>query len=253
MVEEYFEGKTLYKTMNEDEVVASGAAIMAVRLSGNDDNMKDVVLQDVTPLSLGIAIQINGVCDNMWIVVPNTSIPTSKKKMFQIPPNETLLFIPVYQGEGVKVKDNKLLGMFNIDVLPCPNWKSGLEVCFSLDINGILLVSAEEYSSLHPFLYSELKIAIDLLTNGSSENEGSNLAKAVHPSLCYRILSFFTWWVRSGLYSVLKSYPFREMEMASKDTEGTRITNLAIGGNKMFITRKDQQCVEVWQSSVRRS
>nr|GEU35160.1 putative heat shock protein 70 family, peptide-binding domain protein [Tanacetum cinerariifolium] len=163
MVEEYFEGKTLYMTMNGDEAVASGAAIMAVRLSGNDDNMKDVVLQDVTPLSLGIAVQINGVRDNI-----------------------------------------------------------------------------------------ELKIAIDLLTNGSSENEGSNLAKAVHPSLCYGILSFLTWWVRSGLYSVLKSYPFREMEMASKDTGGTRITNLAIGG-KMFITGKDQQCVEVWQSTVRRS
>nr|GEY74700.1 BTB/POZ domain-containing protein At5g41330-like [Tanacetum cinerariifolium] len=100
---------------------------------------------------------------------------------------------------------------------------------------------------------SELKIATNSLTNGSSENEGSNLAKAVHPSLCYGILSFFTWWVRSGLYSVLKSYPFREMEMASKDTGGTRITNLTIGGNKMFITRKDQQCVEVWQSSVIRS
>ncbi|GKB47693.1 heat shock cognate 70 kDa protein, partial [Tanacetum coccineum] len=91
MVEEYFEGKTLYKTMNGDEAVASGAAIMAARLSGNDDNMKnDVVLQDVTPLSLGTAVQINGVRDNMSVVVPrNTSIPTSKKKMFRIPPNET--------------------------------------------------------------------------------------------------------------------------------------------------------------------
>ncbi|GJT65951.1 heat shock cognate 70 kDa protein-like protein [Tanacetum coccineum] len=84
MVEEYFEGKTLYKTMNGDEAVASGAAIMAARLSGNDDNMKnDVVLQDVTPLSLGTAVQINGVRDNMSVVVPrNTSIPTSKKKTF---------------------------------------------------------------------------------------------------------------------------------------------------------------------------
>nr|GEZ54438.1 protein heat-stress-associated 32 [Tanacetum cinerariifolium] len=59
VVEEYFKGKTLYKTMNGDEVVASGDAIMAVRLNGNDDNMKDVVLQDVTPLSLGIVVQIN--------------------------------------------------------------------------------------------------------------------------------------------------------------------------------------------------
>nr|GFA80959.1 heat shock cognate 70 kDa protein-like [Tanacetum cinerariifolium] len=66
MVEEYFEGKTLYKTMNRDEVVASGAAIMAVR---------------------------------------NTSIYTSKKKMFRIPPNETLLSILVYQGDGVNLKD----------------------------------------------------------------------------------------------------------------------------------------------------
>ncbi|GKD64034.1 heat shock cognate 70 kDa protein-like protein [Tanacetum coccineum] len=74
MVEEYFEGKTLYKTMNGDEAVAFGAAILASRLSGNDDNMKkDVVLLDVTPLSLG----------NMSVVIPrNTSIPTSKKKTF---------------------------------------------------------------------------------------------------------------------------------------------------------------------------
>ncbi|GJZ42531.1 heat shock cognate 70 kDa protein [Tanacetum coccineum] len=150
MVEEYFEGKTLYKTMNGDEAVAFGAAILASRLGGNDYSVvPDFVLQDVTPLSLGIQVTKNGVRGTMSIVVPrNSSIPTSKKKIFNIPANASRLSISVYQGEGVKAKDNKLLGKFSFAVFtPEACRKSGLEVCFSLDINGILLVSAEEIST----------------------------------------------------------------------------------------------------------
>nr|GEU96905.1 heat shock cognate 70 kDa protein-like [Tanacetum cinerariifolium] len=152
MVEEFFGGKTLCRSLNLDEAVASGAAILAARLSGNgDDDMKqkDVVLLDVTPLSLGIEVMSNGVPGKMHIIIPkNTSIPTSKKKIFPLLVNETSVAILVYQGENTKVKDNIFLGKFDLHGLILgPDGRSKIEVCFSLDSNGILLVYAEEIST----------------------------------------------------------------------------------------------------------
>ncbi|GJZ88499.1 heat shock cognate 70 kDa protein-like protein [Tanacetum coccineum] len=151
MVEEFFGGKTLCRSLNGDEAVASGAAILAARLSGNDDDMKqkDVVLLDVTPLSLGLSVKVNGISGFMDIIIPkNTSIPTSKKKIFTLHVNQTGVDIIVYQGENDKVKDNILLGMFDLNGLILgPDGRSKIEVCFSLDTNGILLVSAEEIST----------------------------------------------------------------------------------------------------------
>nr|GEU96906.1 heat shock cognate 70 kDa protein-like [Tanacetum cinerariifolium] len=149
MVEEFFGGKTLCRSLNLDEAVASGAAILAARLSGNDDDdmkQKDVVLLDVTPLSLGIEVMSNGVPGKMHIIIPkNTSIPTSKKKIFPLLVNETSVAILVYQGENTKVKDNIFLGKFDLHGLILgPDGRSKIEVCFS---NGILLVYAEEIST----------------------------------------------------------------------------------------------------------
>ncbi|GKB49657.1 heat shock cognate 70 kDa protein-like protein, partial [Tanacetum coccineum] len=152
MVEEFFGGKTLCRSLNLDEAVASGAAILAARLSGNDDDhdMKpNVVLMDVISRSLGIEIQIDGEKGHMRVIIPkNTCIPTSMKKIVHSPPNKTSVDISVYQGERVKVKDNILLGSFKFGGLtPGTDGQSDIEVCFNLDINGILLVSAEEIST----------------------------------------------------------------------------------------------------------
>ncbi|KAI3805753.1 hypothetical protein L1987_21638 [Smallanthus sonchifolius] len=150
LVEEFFDGKTLCKNMNGEEAVAYGAAILAARLSGNDDSSeRDIVLLDVTPLSLGIAVEINGVSGNMSVVVPrNTSIPTIKKEKYYSQINKTSVSISVYQGESKKVKDNILLGRFNLyGLTPGFNGESDLEVCFNIDANGILQVSAEEIST----------------------------------------------------------------------------------------------------------
>ncbi|GKE39022.1 heat shock cognate 70 kDa protein-like protein [Tanacetum coccineum] len=109
---------------------------------------QDVVLMDVIPRSLGIEIEIVGERGHMRVIIPkNTSIPTSKKRI--IPSiNNTVAVFPVYQGENTKVKDNILLDEFELTGLTLgPDGKSRIEVCFSLDTNGILLVSAEEIST----------------------------------------------------------------------------------------------------------
>ncbi|GKB49656.1 heat shock cognate 70 kDa protein-like protein, partial [Tanacetum coccineum] len=150
MVEEFFDGKTLCRSLNGDEAVASGAAILAARLSGSDADMnKDLVLVDVISRSLGIEVHINGERGNMEVIIPrNTSIPTSKKKIYTLLVNQTGVDILVYQGENAKVKDNILLGEFQLNGLILgPDVRSKIEVCFSLDTNGILLVSAQEIST----------------------------------------------------------------------------------------------------------
>ncbi|MFS7976941.1 putative Heat shock protein 70 family [Helianthus anomalus] len=154
LVEEFFDGKKACKNMNGDEAVAFGAALLASRLSGNDDDdnvVCDIVLQDVTPLSLGISVrkmvgarQERG---RMDVIIPrNTSIPISKKKLYEH--EYTSVTISVYQGESNEVKDNVLLGMFNLSGLTLAfNGESQLEVWFSIDSNGILHVSAQELST----------------------------------------------------------------------------------------------------------
>ncbi|KAJ0743194.1 putative Heat shock protein 70 family [Helianthus annuus] len=152
LLEEFFDGKTLCKDMNGDEAVAFGAAILAAKLSGNNNSdivVWDAVLQDVTPFSLGIEVKINGVTGYMSVVIPrNTSIPICKKEIYYSSNNSTFVTISVYQGESNKVKDNVLLGKFNLSGLTQAfNGESQLEVCFNIDANGILLVTAEETST----------------------------------------------------------------------------------------------------------
>ncbi|CAI9259505.1 unnamed protein product [Lactuca saligna] len=154
MLEDFFNRKVLSKDMNGDEAVAFGAAILAEKLSGNDNNdsvNRDLMLLDVIPLSLGIAVDnaCNGEKDIMCVVIPrNTCIPTSVKKIFYSVVNKTKVRIDVFQGESMNVKNNILLRQFSLHNLTlCPNGNSELEVCFSIDANGILQVSAEETST----------------------------------------------------------------------------------------------------------
>jgi molecular chaperone DnaK len=133
-------GKEPFKGVNPDEVVAVGAAIQAGVLTGD---VKDVVLLDVTPLSLGIET-LGGVMTRM--IERNTTIPTSKKQVYSTAAdNQTSVEIHVLQGEREFARDNKTLGRFTLsDVPPAPRGIPQIEVTFDIDANGIVHVSAKD-------------------------------------------------------------------------------------------------------------
>jgi molecular chaperone DnaK len=138
-VEKFF-GKAPGKGVNPDEVVALGAAIQGGVLSGD---VKDVLLLDVTPLSLGIET-MGGVFTKL--IEANTTIPTKKSEVFSTAAdNQPSVQIVVYQGERPMAKDNRKLGEFNLDGLPpAPRGVPQIEVAFDIDANGILNVSAKD-------------------------------------------------------------------------------------------------------------
>ena len=135
-----FGGKEPHKGVNPDEVVAVGAAIQGGVLAGE---VHDVLLLDVTPLSLGIET-LGGMMTRL--VERNTTIPTERKQIFSTADdNQTAVTVKVYQGERQMAADNRLLGQFNLEGLPpAPRGVPQIEVKFDIDANGILNVSAKD-------------------------------------------------------------------------------------------------------------
>jgi molecular chaperone DnaK len=138
-VKEFF-GKEPHKGVNPDEVVAIGAAIQGAVLTGD---VRDVLLLDVTPLSLGIEVE-GGLFNR--IIEKNTTIPTKKSQIYTTAAdNQTAVTIKVYQGEREIAAENKLLGLFNLEgIPPAPRGVPQIEVTFDIDANGIIHVHAKD-------------------------------------------------------------------------------------------------------------
>ena len=134
-------GKAPNKSSNPDEAISIGACIQGGILSG-DSSAGDILLLDVTPLNLGI----NTLGDMMTVLIPaNTTIPTKKSEVFtNAADNQPSVQIEVLQGNRPMSADNKRLGVFNLDIVPCPKGMAKVEVSFDLDANGILNVSAKD-------------------------------------------------------------------------------------------------------------
>ncbi|HLJ75075.1 MAG TPA: molecular chaperone DnaK [Thermoanaerobaculia bacterium] len=166
LVQDYF-GKEPHKGVNPDEVVAVGAAIQGGVLGGD---VKDVLLLDVTPLSLGIET-LGGVATKL--IERNTTIPTRKSEIFSTAAdNQTSVEIKVLQGEREMARDNKLLGVFHLVGLPpAPRGMPQIEVTFDIDANGIMNVSAKDLGT-----GKEQKITITS-SSGLSKDDVSKMVK----------------------------------------------------------------------------
>ena len=147
LVSEYFGGRQLNKSINPDEAVAYGAAVQAAVLTGQtSDKTADLLLLDVAPLSLGVAMQ----GDIFGVVLPrNTPIPSNKSRVFTtVEDNQTTVMFPVYEGERTQCKDNRLLGEFELSgIPPMPRGQAELVCTFEVDANGLLKVSAQDRAS----------------------------------------------------------------------------------------------------------